>query len=201
MRAAQFLATHALLLFGLGILAIAAALVAVVFAVRAGSQYYGRLRSALTALVQYAGEVASFGRLVSRFIPIVPGGYLVLLLVPGLALTAAATVFVVLARRAGGRNSRRRRRPAPQTANRAGHRLDRRAGWRKTPQSDPESDIRAHAAGIRGPDPGGVRLELSQRTCDGDVIFCGLGVYLLLRGGRSAAATVPIVTAVLLCVW
>jgi len=95
-RAAEFLATHALLLLGLGIAVVVVSFVAIVVAVRV----VGRLRPSLlrgfTWLVPHARAAHVLSPLVTRTSLFVPSAYLGLHLVLGLALAAAVTVFAAL---------------------------------------------------------------------------------------------------------
>jgi len=103
-RAAEFLATHALLLLGLGIASVAVSFVAIGIAVRV----VGRLRPSLlhgfTWLLQRAGATHLLSRFVTRTSLLVPSAYLGLHLVLGLVLVVAVTVFVALSEQviAGG---------------------------------------------------------------------------------------------------
>ena len=95
-RAAEFLATHALLLLGLGIAAVVVSFVAIVVAVRVVGQLRPSLLRGFTWLVQRARSTHVLGRFVTRTSLLVPSAYLGLHLVLGLALAVAVTVFAVL---------------------------------------------------------------------------------------------------------
>jgi undecaprenyl-diphosphatase len=96
-QAAAFLASHAVLLLGLGIVAAISALAAIVTAVRTLRRYEQPLRRGLTVLARRARRIAVLDRALARADVIVPSGYLVLPLSLGLALITAASVFVVMA--------------------------------------------------------------------------------------------------------
>jgi undecaprenyl-diphosphatase len=96
-RAAEFLAAHAVLLLGLGLVAAVAALATVVGAVHLLRRYRSMLQSGFSAALRSARGFESIDRWLAHSRAFVPSGYLALHLVLGLALTAAVTVFVVIA--------------------------------------------------------------------------------------------------------
>jgi undecaprenyl-diphosphatase len=96
-RAAEFLAAHAVVLLGLGTLAILLSLVAIVLAVRGIARFRQPLREGFETLVdrvRQASVARQFLRGASRRLP---RGYLLVHFALGLALTAAATLFVIVA--------------------------------------------------------------------------------------------------------
>src|SRR5687768_983799 len=104
-RAATCLASHAVLLLGVGVVTAIGALAGIVAAVRAVARYQHSLRRGLRALVRQSRHIAFIDRALARAGTFVPRGYLVLHLALGLALTTAASVFFVIAEDviAGGR--------------------------------------------------------------------------------------------------
>jgi membrane-associated phospholipid phosphatase len=96
-RAAEFLAAHALLLLVLGLALAAAALAAVAGAVRMVHRHQPAIRAFVSAALSRARQLESVDRWLPRSRAFVPGSYLVLHLVLGLALTGAVAVFVVIA--------------------------------------------------------------------------------------------------------
>ena len=96
-RAAESLATHALLMLGLGIAAVVASFVAIVVAVRVVGQLRPSLLRGFTWLVQRARATHILSRFVTRTSLVVPSAYLGLHLVLGLVLAVAVTVFAALA--------------------------------------------------------------------------------------------------------
>jgi len=107
-RAAQFLATHAVLLLGLGLVAALAAVVAIALAVRTVARFQGSLLHGFTDLMQNARRIEVLNRVVARASGLVPGAYLGIHLTLGLLLTVAVIVFVALAEDvlAGGKMAR-----------------------------------------------------------------------------------------------
>jgi membrane-associated phospholipid phosphatase len=104
-RAATYLASHAVLLLGLGIVIGIGASAGIVAAVRAVARHQRSLRRALSALVRHSRHITFIDRAMARAATRVPSGYLALHLVLGLVLTTAASVFFVIAEDviAGGR--------------------------------------------------------------------------------------------------
>jgi membrane-associated phospholipid phosphatase len=96
-RAAQFLATHAVLLLGLGLLTALASALGVILAVRIVARFRGTLRRSFTELVQFARRIDVVNRVVARTGLLIPSAYLGLHLTLGLLLSVAVIVFVALA--------------------------------------------------------------------------------------------------------
>jgi len=96
-QAAEFLAAHAVVLLGLGILAALASLAAILGTVHLLRKYREHLGRGFRLLVRKARGIAVIDRSIGRTRGLVPSGYLALHLILGLALTAAAAVFVVIA--------------------------------------------------------------------------------------------------------
>jgi hypothetical protein len=88
-RAADFLAGHAVLLLGLGTLAIALSLVAIVLVVRGVARFQRPLREAFDRLVGRLRQAGLTREFLTRTSTRLPRGYLLLHLALGLALTAA----------------------------------------------------------------------------------------------------------------
>src|SRR5688500_7169191 len=107
-RVAQFVATHAVLLLGLGLLAAVASAVAIIVAVRIATRFQGSVLHGFTELVWHARRIAVVNRVVARTSALIPSAYLVLHLTLGLLLTIAVIVFVALAEEvlAGGEMAR-----------------------------------------------------------------------------------------------
>jgi undecaprenyl-diphosphatase len=107
-RAAQFLATHAVLLLGLGLLAALASAGAIVLVVRVVARFQGSLLHGFTELVRYARRVETVNRIVAGTRTLIPSAYLGLHLALGLLVTVAVIVFVALAEEvlAGGEVAR-----------------------------------------------------------------------------------------------
>ena len=95
-RAAEFLAAHALLLLGLGILAAVLALAAIVCAVRVAAQFRPAIQGTFTTLVQRASTVDVLRRVIGRTQGFVPSAYLALHLTLGLVAAVAVAVFAAL---------------------------------------------------------------------------------------------------------
>jgi undecaprenyl-diphosphatase len=102
-RAAEWLASHALLLLGLGLVLAAVALAMVVAAVSAFRRHQDAIRAAASALLSRVTQVEFVGRWLGRSRRFTPSGYLALHLALGLAGTAAVVVFVVIAEEVAGR--------------------------------------------------------------------------------------------------
>jgi membrane-associated phospholipid phosphatase len=96
-RAAEFLARHAILLLGLGILAALVSLAAVVVVVRLLRAHGAVVRRAFDTVVGYARIFAIVDRALTRSRALLPSGYLALHLILGLTLTFAVSMFVVIA--------------------------------------------------------------------------------------------------------
>ncbi len=96
-HAAEFLAAHALGLLALGMLIAAVALAAVIVFVRLLRRYRAIVRRRFAAALRYAQRYGVVERSLVHSKTFLPGPYLVLHLILGLAITAAVTVFVVIA--------------------------------------------------------------------------------------------------------
>lgn len=96
-RAAQFLASHAVLLLGVGVVAVLAAIAAMVLAVRAIARFRQPLLDAFSAGLRLARTAGGVDRALSRASALVPSAYVALHLGFGLALAAAATAFAAIA--------------------------------------------------------------------------------------------------------
>lgn len=96
-RAAEFLAAHAILLLALGLLAVAAAILAIFGAVRVAARFRPQFVRAFAVLVQLSRQSAALTGLLSRTGLTIPSAYAAVHLTLGLVLTAAVTVFVVIA--------------------------------------------------------------------------------------------------------
>jgi undecaprenyl-diphosphatase len=96
-RAAEFLATHAILLLGLGIVAALVSLSAIVLAVRTVAKFRHPLLREFASLLNRAQDGGALSRIIVRESSLIPSGYVALHLGLGLALTAAASAFVVVA--------------------------------------------------------------------------------------------------------
>lgn len=96
-RLARFLATHALLLLGAGIVVATLTFAAVVAAVRAAAHLREPLIRHFSALVARAYAVDTMRRLLDRSATLVPSAYVALHLILGLVLVAASAVFVLVA--------------------------------------------------------------------------------------------------------
>lgn len=94
---ARFLATHALLLLGAGILAAVAAVAAVVAAVHLAARCRPLVLRGVTTLVARADEVPSLRRLLDRTTALVPSAYVAVHLAVGLVLVLAVGAFATLA--------------------------------------------------------------------------------------------------------
>lgn len=96
-RTAEFLAAHAVLVLGLGVVAALVSLVAVFGTIHTLRKYRAELGHAFVVLVGYARGVPVIDRAIARTAAVVPSGYLAVHLVLGLVLTAAALIFAVIA--------------------------------------------------------------------------------------------------------
>jgi undecaprenyl-diphosphatase len=96
-RVAQFLATYALLLLGLGLLAALASVVAILFAVRIAGRVQGSRLYGVMELVAYAPRIEVPNAFVARTSALVPSGHLGLHLMLGLLLSVAVVAFLALA--------------------------------------------------------------------------------------------------------
>jgi undecaprenyl-diphosphatase len=96
-RAAQFLATHAVLLLGLSLLAAVAAFVAIVAAVRFVARYQDLLLTTFTTVLQRARRIQLLNQVLTRTSVLIPNAYIGLHLTLGLLLAIAVMVFAALA--------------------------------------------------------------------------------------------------------
>jgi len=96
-RVAQFLATHAVLLLGLGLLAALASVFAIILAVRITARFQGSILHGFTEVVRYARRNDVVNRVAARTSTLIPSAYLGLHLMLGLLLTGAVIGFVALA--------------------------------------------------------------------------------------------------------
>ena len=94
-RAAQFLATHALLLLGLGILAAAASIAAIVWAMHFAARFGPGVRRQVATLASWVPEVAPI-RLIRQAHSFVPSAYVALHLALGFVMAVALAVFATL---------------------------------------------------------------------------------------------------------
>jgi membrane-associated phospholipid phosphatase len=101
-QVAQFLAAHALLLLGLGMLAAIGAALLIIVAVRVLGRLEPALRLLAAALVTRARDIDILNQLMSRSRLLVPSSYVAVHLVIGLTVTAAVSVFIVIAQEVGG---------------------------------------------------------------------------------------------------
>jgi undecaprenyl-diphosphatase len=101
-QVAAFLATHALLLLGLGIVAALGAALLTIVAVRALGRLEPSLRPLAAALVARVRDIDILDHLLSRSRLLVPSSYVALHLVIGLTVTAAVAAFIVIAQEVGG---------------------------------------------------------------------------------------------------
>src|SRR5688572_2746198 len=99
-RAAEFLATHAVLLLGVGLLAAVASVVTIIIVVRIAARFQGSLLRGFTSAVKYARRFGVLDRLVARAGGLIPGAYLGMHLTLGLLLTVIVIMFVALAEEA-----------------------------------------------------------------------------------------------------
>lgn len=96
-RAAEFLATHAVLLLGLGVITVVGSLVAIVVAVGVVARFRHRLLHVFSWLLQRLQDMPVVNRVLTRTSLLIPSAYLGLHLILGLLLATAVTVFVALA--------------------------------------------------------------------------------------------------------
>jgi undecaprenyl-diphosphatase len=99
-RAAQFLARHALVLLGLGILAAAASIAAIVWATHLAARFGPGVGRQVATLGKRIQEVAPVPRLIRKAHRFVPSAYLVLHLALGFVMAVALAVFATLAEEA-----------------------------------------------------------------------------------------------------
>jgi undecaprenyl-diphosphatase len=98
-RAARFVATHALLLLGLGVLAAAASIAAIVWATHVAARVGPGVARQVATLASRVPEVAPL-RLIRQAHSFVPGAYLALHLALGFVMAVALAVFAALAEEA-----------------------------------------------------------------------------------------------------
>lgn len=96
-RVAGFLAAHAILFLAAGIVLAIIALASVVGAIHLLRGYRDRIRRTFISALDYARQFDVFERSLTRSRAFLPGPYLAVHLILGLAVTAAVTVFVVIA--------------------------------------------------------------------------------------------------------
>jgi undecaprenyl-diphosphatase len=99
-RAAQFLATHALLLLGLGLLAAAASIAVTVWATHLAARFGSVARHGVATLAQRLHGIEAIRRLIGRTSGLVPSAYVALHLTLGLVIAIAVAVFATLAEEA-----------------------------------------------------------------------------------------------------
>ena len=99
-RAARFLATHAVLLLGAGILAAGASTAALVGATRFATRFRPVARRSAATIVDRVQEIEAVRRLIGRVHGLVPSAYLALHLALGLVIAVAVAVFATLAEEA-----------------------------------------------------------------------------------------------------
>jgi undecaprenyl-diphosphatase len=96
-RVARFLATHALVLLGLAILAAVASIAAIVWATRLAIRCRPWAHRSLTTLADRVHQIEWVRRAIGRVHNVVPSAYLALHLVLGLLVAVAVAVFAALA--------------------------------------------------------------------------------------------------------
>lgn len=99
-RAARFLATHAVLLLGLGILAATASVGAIVWSTRLAARFRPVVQQSIATLASRFQEIGIVRRAIGRVHGLVPSAYLALHLALGLVVVAAVAVFAALAEEA-----------------------------------------------------------------------------------------------------
>ena len=107
-RVAQFLATHAVWLLGLGLLCGLASVTAIILAVRIVMRFQAPVLRGFTELVRHLRRIAVVNRIVAWTRALIPSAYLGLHLTLGLLVAGAVVVFVGLAEEAlaGGEMAR-----------------------------------------------------------------------------------------------
>lgn len=96
-RAAQFLATHALLLLGLGILAAAASIAAIVWAAHLAARFGPRARRLVATLANRVQDIPLVRPLIRQAHGFAPSAYLALHLALGFVMAVALGVLATLA--------------------------------------------------------------------------------------------------------
>ena len=99
-RVAQFLATHAVWLLGLGLLGGLASVTGIILAVRIMMRFQGSVLRGFTELVRHLRRIAVVNRIVAGTTALIPSAYLGLHLTLGLLVAGAVVVFVGLAEEA-----------------------------------------------------------------------------------------------------
>jgi undecaprenyl-diphosphatase len=99
-RAARFLATHAVLLLGVGMLAAVASVAAIVGAAWLAGRFHPLPHRSIRTLVDRVQQIALVRRAVGRVQGVVPSAYLALHLALGLLMAVAVAVFATLAEEA-----------------------------------------------------------------------------------------------------
>lgn len=99
-RAAQFLATHALLLLGAGILAAVASIAAIVWATYLAARFRPQAQRIVAALATRVRELETARRLIGRARGLAPSAYLSLHLTLGLVIAVTFAGFATLAEEA-----------------------------------------------------------------------------------------------------
>ena len=107
-RAAELLAANALWVLALAILVALLVLLAVLGSLRRLRRHRESIRRGFTAVLRYARRYGVIERSLARSKAFLPGPYLALHLVLGLAVTAAITFFVVIAEDVIGGGERQR---------------------------------------------------------------------------------------------
>jgi undecaprenyl-diphosphatase len=95
-RAAEFLATRAILLLALAVVAAAAAVATVTGAIHALRRHRPVIRRSFAVVGEYIRRFDVVERAIARWRTFVPGGYLAVHLLLGLVATAAVVAFVVI---------------------------------------------------------------------------------------------------------
>ena len=99
-RAAQFLASHALLLLGLGLLAAAASIAVIVSVTHFAARSVPVARHGIVTLSKRVHDIEALRRLIGRTSDLVPSAYVALHLTLGLVMAIAVAVFATLAEEA-----------------------------------------------------------------------------------------------------
>jgi undecaprenyl-diphosphatase len=99
-RAARFIATHAVLLLGLGILAAVASIAAIVCATRLAGRFRPTAQQSIASLAERVQEIEIVRRVMGGAHAVMPSAYLALHLTVGLVIAAAVGVFAMLAEEA-----------------------------------------------------------------------------------------------------
>ena len=107
-QVARLLATHAVWLLGLGLVAILVAAVGIILAVRSVQRFRKPVLRRFTGLVRYVRRIEAVNRVIAHTSALIPSAYLALHLSLGLLLIVTVIVFVALATQvlAGGEMAR-----------------------------------------------------------------------------------------------